>query len=97
MRFWNLIFSGDDNTSVGAFLADVEDRRVANHISFRELFNAAGELFTGSALVVYRSCRGIIDDWHGLETKLRYAFQDPDYDRRLLGEIENRKQGLEKL
>lgn len=82
VRFWNLRFSGDDNTSVGAFLADVEDRRVANNMSFRELFQAAGELFTGLALAVYRSCRGRIDDWHGLEVKLRSAFQDPDYDRR---------------
>lgn len=95
VRLWNLKFSGDDNTSVGAFLADVEDRRVANHMTFRELFHAAGELFTGSALVVYRSCRGRIKDWQGLETKLLYAFQDPDYDRRLMREIENRKQGAE--
>jgi hypothetical protein len=95
VRYWNLKFSGDDNTSVGAFLADVEDRRVANNMSFRELFQVAGELFTGSALAVYRSCRGRVEDWHGLEVKLRSAFQDPDYDRRLLREIENRKQGAD--
>lgn len=95
VRFWNLKFSGDDNTSVGAFLADVEDRRVANHMSYRDLFQASGELLTGSALTVYRSSRGRIKDWQGLEKKLRCAFQDPDYDRRLLREIENRKQGSE--
>lgn len=95
VRHWNLKFSGDDNTSVGAFLADVEDRRVANNMSFRELFLAAGDLFLGSALVVYRSCRGRIDSWQELEVKLRNAFQDPDYDRRLVREIESRKQGLE--
>lgn len=95
VRLWNLKFSGDDNTSVGAFLADVEDRRVANHMTYRDLFHASGELLTGSALTVYRSSRGRIKDWQGLEKKLRCAFQDPDYDRRLLREIENRKQGSE--
>lgn len=95
VRHWNLKFSGDDNTSVGSFLADVEDRRVANNMSFREIFLAAGDLFSGSALVVYRSCRGRISNWQELEVKLRNAFQDPDYDRRLVREIESRKQGSE--
>ncbi|KAI5707551.1 hypothetical protein M8J77_004731 [Diaphorina citri] len=91
---WRLCFTGDDDKqSLQAFLEQVEDRRVSRGVPRSALFAGASELLGGTALAWYRSHRKDLQSWEDLVVQLREAFQDEDYDHRLLEEIKARTQG----
>lgn len=89
---WGLTF---DNTgpSIASFLERVEELRRARGVTHQELFESAVDLFSGAALVWYRSSAGRIKSWTHLCKELKEVFQPPDYDFRLHHEIFNRFQG----
>lgn len=89
---WGLQFDGQSQ-SVGAFLQRVEEIRRARGVSHDELFDSAVDLFSGSALVWYRSTIGRINTWTSLCRELKIVFQTPDHDIRLQQEIFSRVQG----
>lgn len=90
---WGLQFSNGPGQSVGAFLQRVEELQRARGISTTQLFQSAVDLFTGSALVWYRSTVGRISSWDELRKEMKVVFQTPDYDDMLTQEIMSRRQG----
>lgn len=90
---WGLQFSNGPGQSIGAFLQRVEELRHARGVSETQLFRSAVDLFTGNALIWYRSTVGRINSWEQLCTEMKLVFQTPDYDDMLLQEIMNRTQG----
>lgn len=89
---WGLKFDGQSQ-SIGAFLQRVEETRRARGVTPGELFDSAVDLFTGPALVWYRSTIGRINTWGTLCLEMKIVFQSPDHDIRLQQEIFNRVQG----
>lgn len=57
---WGLQFSNSPGQSIGAFLQRVEELRRARGITEIQLFRSAVDLFTGNALIWYRSTVGRI-------------------------------------
>lgn len=90
---WGLRFDGQSDQSVGSFLERVEELRRARGVSHDELFESAVDLFSGPALVWYRSTLTRIISWEELCQEMKIVFQSPDYDFRLRQEISNRLQG----
>lgn len=90
---WGLKFDNGNSQSVGAFLERVEEFRRARGVSPEELFQSAVDLFSGTALVWYRSTVNRIKSWGELCQEMRIVFQTPGYDFRLHQEIFNRFQG----
>lgn len=90
---WGLSFSNDQGLSIGAFLERAEELRRARGLTHQQLFQSAVDLFSGSALVWYRSTVGRIHTWEELCKELKLVFQSPDYDDMLCQEIMNRTQG----
>lgn len=90
---WGLKFDFESGQSVGCFLQRVEELRRARGVSHEELFESAVDLFSGQALVWYRSVQGRVRSWEELCHEMRVVFQTPDYDFRLQREIFNRIQG----
>lgn len=88
---WNLKFDGESGLS--SFLERVDELRVARGVSEDQLFTAAVELFSGNALVWYRSVRDKVSSWDQLVSALRAAFLPADYEAALWEEIRNRSQG----
>lgn len=94
---WNLKFTGESSDlSLSAFLERVEELRIARNATHIDLFNSAVDLFSGKALIWYRSVKGSIQDWSSLITLLREQFQPPDYNDRLFEEVNRRTQGSQK-
>lgn len=89
---WGLKFDGQSQ-SIGAFLQRVEETRRARGVTPEELFDSAVDLFSGPALVWYRSTIGRINTWGSLCLEMKIVFQSPDHDIRLQQEIFNRVQG----
>jgi hypothetical protein len=55
---WGVSFNGEENgMTVNQFLERVEELSVARNATNRDLFNAAIDLFSGKALIWYRSVR----------------------------------------
>ncbi|XP_046677415.1 uncharacterized protein LOC124371652 [Homalodisca vitripennis] len=92
---WGLKFDIESGQSVGAFLERVEELRGARGLTHQELFDSAVDLFTGTALIWYRSAVGRVSSWEQLCKELKLVFQSPDYDDMLGQEIRNRVQGPE--
>lgn len=90
---WGLKYDPESSQSVGSFLQRVEELRRARGVSQLELFDAAVDLFSGQALVWYRSVQRRVKTWEELCKEMRIVFQSPDYDIRLQREIFNRIQG----
>lgn len=66
---WNIKFSGEmkiENFSLSAFLERVEETRIARNVTEQDLFNSAIDLFSGKALIWYRSIRKTVRDWPAL-------------------------------
>lgn len=89
---WGLMFDGQSQ-SIGAFLQRVEEIRRARGVTPEELFDSAVDLFSGPALVWYRSTMGRINTWGSLCLEMKIVFQSPDHDIRLQQEIFSRVQG----
>lgn len=92
---WGLKFDIESGQSVGSFLERVEELRRARGLTHQELFESAVDLFTGTALIWYRSAVGRVSSWQQLCRELKLVFQSPDYDDMLRQEISNRVQGPE--
>lgn len=90
---WNLHFSGDDNFSLKSFLDRVDELSVARRVTKDDLFASAIDLFSGSALLWYRSIRQSVKDWDELVFSLKHHFLPSDYEDRLWDEIRTRTQG----
>ncbi|XP_046674651.1 uncharacterized protein LOC124363447 [Homalodisca vitripennis] len=90
---WGVQFDNSPGQSIGAFLERVEELRRARGVTPQELFNSAVDLFSGSALIWYRSTQSRISSWEELCKERRIVFQAPDYDFQLQQEIFTRVQG----
>lgn len=87
---WNFNFNGEG--SVIEFLERLEELRRSRNATKLDLFNAASDLFTGSALLWYRANKGSLTDWDQLVQQLKKYYHPIDYDHRLWQEILQRKQ-----
>ncbi|XP_052127493.1 uncharacterized protein LOC127750295 [Frankliniella occidentalis] len=97
MYKWDIKFSGAKSESVFSFLEKVEDRATSRQVSESALLKGAGDLFSGSALIWYRSGveRGIFTSWPRLVDSLKKTFLPQDWEDLLQEEIRDRKQGAE--
>ncbi|KAI5634748.1 retrotransposon gag protein domain-containing protein [Phthorimaea operculella] len=82
----------DGSSCVLVFLERVELRR-SRSISAESLFRSAVELFTDNALLWYRGICDSVTCWEELKKELMNEYLSPDYNWRLLNEIQNRTQG----
>lgn len=90
---WNVKFTGELKVmSVHNFLERVAELCVARHVSERQLFDSAVDLFSGKALSWFRANKGRFNDWQTLTVLLRRHFEPPDYRPRLFREILERTQ-----
>lgn len=89
---WDLKFDGA-RESVSSFLERVEELRVARNCSKEEVFASAIDLFSGTALIWFRSIRGKVNDWDSLVKLIRRDFLPSDYDDVLWEQIKDRIQG----
>lgn len=94
---WNVSkFSGENlNLSLNAFLENVDELRISRNVTETQLLNSASELFSGKALIWFRSIRSKIQSWSQLVDELRIQFQPPRFNEKLLKEIKQRTQGFE--
>lgn len=90
---WGVTFSGSKEESVNAFLERVEDLRVARGASHSDLMKAGVDLFTGEALIWYRSNRQVFSTWSELCEGLKEEFCSHFYSEELYEEIKKRTQG----
>jgi hypothetical protein len=91
---WGVSFNGEENgMTVNQFLERVEELSVARNATNRDLFNAAIDLFSGKALIWYRSVRSRLSDWDEVVQLLKQEFLPPDFDELLWDEIKGRLQG----
>ncbi|XP_050295859.1 uncharacterized protein LOC126735794 [Anthonomus grandis grandis] len=86
---WNIKFNGQ--TSVNDFLERVEEIRLSRGVLKEQLLRSAPELFTGDALLWYRTNK--FASWDDLVTKLKDSFRPYDYEYGLWDEIRRRTQG----
>uniref|UniRef100_A0AAR5QHS1 RNA-directed DNA polymerase n=1 Tax=Dendroctonus ponderosae TaxID=77166 RepID=A0AAR5QHS1_DENPD len=90
---WNLKFTGDNkHMSVHNFLDRVAELQLARSVSDQELFVSAIDLFSGKALMWYRTNRSRVDSWASLSDLLIKHFEPPDYRARLFRELLDRTQ-----
>ncbi|GLV36029.1 hypothetical protein CBL_01793 [Carabus blaptoides fortunei] len=87
---WNFNVNGEG--SVIEFLERIEELRLSRNATKLDLFNAASDLFTGSALLWYRANKGYLANWDQLVEKLKKYYHPIDYDPRLWQEISQRRQ-----
>lgn len=89
-------FSGTkDVQGVLGFLSRVEEQRVSFGYTEARLFEGAIDLFTGSALVWYRSIRQQVNSWAELSERVKSDFLPANYELALWDEIRARKQGMD--
>jgi hypothetical protein len=87
---WGVSFNGEENgMTVNQFLERVEELSVARNATNRDLFNAAIDLFSGKALIWYRSVRSRLSDWDEVVQLLKQEFLPPDFDELLWDEIKD--------
>ena len=94
---WNLHFSGNKSESVFGFLESVKDKAQSRNVDDALLFKCASDLFTGSALVWFRSGleRGVFSTWSQLVVHLKRTFLPEDWEDILMDEIKCRRQGAD--
>lgn len=93
---WNVKFDGDCRSfGVNAFLERVTELAQARGVNKNELFSSAIDLFSGKALIWYRSIKNSVTDWDSLVSLLKLNFLPSDYDDKLWEEIKQRSQGRE--
>lgn len=94
---WNIRkFDGDvTRLSLSAFFENVEELCLSRNVTKQQLMNSASDLFTGRALIYYRSIKSRVADWSDLVRELRLQFQPVNFNDKLFQEIKNRTQGSE--
>jgi Retrotransposon gag protein len=91
---WGIQFAGEKkDLSLGAFLERVHELMEARNVSKPDMWAEAVDLFSGQALLWFRSARRRLDTWDQLVSELKKEFQPRDYDHQLKSEILNRTQG----
>lgn len=90
---WGLKFDNQAKQTVGAFLERVEELSRARGVTHKDLFESAVDLFSGQALIWYRSVQSRVNSWEELKREMKIVFQAPDYNFRLMQEIFSRTQG----
>lgn len=95
VKDWGIKFTGEPGADVGvmSFLHDVETLRVARRYSDDDLMAEAMDLFSGPALIWYRSVGSKLKTWKELVASLRQYFEPKSYTRQLWQEIRSRTQG----
>uniref|UniRef100_A0A8D8XPM3 Retrotransposon gag domain-containing protein n=1 Tax=Cacopsylla melanoneura TaxID=428564 RepID=A0A8D8XPM3_9HEMI len=88
---WNLQFNGS-NMALDDFLDEVELKRTSRQLTWEDVHNCAGDLFTGEAKLWFMSRRTEFRSWFHLSSELRRAFGPPNYDLNLLEELMTRRQ-----
>uniref|UniRef100_A0A1Y1KZF6 CCHC-type domain-containing protein n=1 Tax=Photinus pyralis TaxID=7054 RepID=A0A1Y1KZF6_PHOPY len=90
---WNLKFTGKPtDMSLSAFLERVKELKISRHISDKELFDSANDLFSEIALIWFRANKSKVSDWEGLTRLLREEFQPRNYNDMLFKQIKERTQ-----
>lgn len=89
---WGINFDGESKNVI-SFLERVEELAEARHVSQQELFSSSIELFTGRALIWYRSVRTTVTDWDALVAAIKKEFLPSDFDDQMWDEIKARVQG----
>lgn len=90
---WGLKFDGQGGTdAVLSFLERVDELRAARGISKEELFSSAIDLFSGPAVVWFRSIKSRVNSWDALEQLLRKNFLPLNSDDAIWKQIRERKQ-----
>lgn len=91
---WGVTFSGESTSmSVHQFLERIEELRVARNTDKAELFTSAVDLFTGKALLWYRSVRNKVNNWDELVNIFRNEYLPSDYEDQLWDDLKDRYQG----
>lgn len=90
---WGITFDGESSSSLLAFLDRVDELSIARHVDKADLFPSAVDLFSGKALMWFRSIRNSVNDWDSLVALLKKDFLSENYDDDLWEEIRNRQQG----
>ncbi|KAJ8968241.1 hypothetical protein NQ314_002388 [Rhamnusium bicolor] len=90
---WNIKFSGNlREMSLSAFLEQVEELRIARHVSKETLLDSGIDLFSGKAFSFYQDIRRYVNSWEELIEEFKLEFRGTRHDEELLKEIENRTQ-----
>lgn len=94
---WNLKFSGSKEESVFSFLENVSEKAISRNVDHALLLKCASDLFSGSALIWYRSGveRKCFPTWSELVSQLKRTFLPQDWEDILLDEIKTRRQGAD--
>jgi hypothetical protein len=92
---WGVTYDGESTTSLNSFLERIEELRVARNVTSEQLHASAIDLFSGNALLWFRSIRNDVHDWTELTSRLRRTFLPSDYDEKLQREIADRVQGTQ--
>ncbi|KAJ8963739.1 hypothetical protein NQ317_002534 [Molorchus minor] len=91
---WNLKFCGDKKgLSLSAFLEQVEELRLARHVSKNILLESGIDLFGGRAYQFYLAYRNQVSTWDDFVSLLREEYLSPNYNEKLFEEIRRRTQG----
>lgn len=89
---WGVQYSGEPGEGLLTFLERVEELCISRHVDKKALYESAVELFTGDALVWYRSAKNSVHDWDSLVALLKKDFLPSDYTDQLWDTIRARLQ-----
>lgn len=90
---WKINFDG--NSSITNFLDRINELCESRRVTKQQLFHSASELFTGDALIWFRSVKPMLSTWSELEQALKTNFLPHDYETKLWYEIHRRSQGAD--
>lgn len=85
-------FDGEPNKLL-SFIEKVEELALSRHVSKKDLFESAAELFCGKATFWLRHTKPHLSDWDSLVVKLKQDFLQSDFDDEIWQQIRSRKQG----
>lgn len=90
---WDLKYNGEKSSSLKAFLERVDELCASRNVTKSDLITSACDLFSGNALIWFRSIKNKVSDWDSLVDLLLTEYLPPDYDDLLWTEIRERTQG----
>lgn len=96
VKDWGITFSGDGNgLSLHSFLNDVEHYRLARRATYAYLHESAIDFFRGVALIWYKTIQTEVSSWGELVERLKEEYEEPNYEKELMKEIQARTQGVD--